>query len=61
MVSESLGGELLGKPSAAIGKPIRPYATGDWREVVGVLSDVGDNGLNEKPATVAYWPLYSFR
>ena len=54
MVSESLARELWGQPSAAIGKHIRPYATGDWREVVGVLSDIRDNGLNEKPATVAY-------
>jgi predicted permease len=57
MVSESLARELWGQPSAAIGKRIRPYATGAWREVIGVVSDMRDDGLNKKAATVAYWPL----
>jgi predicted permease len=57
MVSESLARELWGAPSAAIGKRVRPYATGVWREVVGVLSDMRDDGLNKKAPTVAYWPL----
>jgi predicted permease len=57
MVSENLARELWGQPAAAIGKWIRPYAKGPWREVVGVVGDMRDNGLNEKAATVAYWPL----
>jgi predicted permease len=57
MVSESLARELWGAPSAAIGKRVRPYATGVWREVVGVLSDMRDDGLNQKATSVAYWPL----
>jgi predicted permease len=57
MVSENLARELWGQPSAAIGRFVRPYATGIWREVVGVVSDMRDNGLNEKAPTVAYWPL----
>ena len=57
MVSENLARELWGEPSAAIGKRVRPYATGVWREVVGVLSDMRDDGLNQKAPTVAYWPL----
>ena len=57
MVSENLARELWGQPASAIGKWIRPYAKGTWREVVGVVGDMRDNGLNEKAATVAYWPL----
>jgi predicted permease len=57
MVSENLARELWGEPSAAIGKRVRPYAKGVWREVVGVLSDMRDDGLNQKAPTVAYWPL----
>jgi predicted permease len=57
MVSENLARELWGQPSAAIGKRVRPYPTGVWREVVGVLSDMRDDGLNEKASSVAYWPL----
>jgi predicted permease len=57
MVSENLARELWGEPSAAIGKRIRPYATGVWREVVGVVGDMRDDGLNKKATTVAYWPI----
>jgi putative ABC transport system permease protein len=57
MVSENLARELWGQPPAAIGKRVRPYPQGVWREVVGVLSDMRDDGLNQKAATVAYWPL----
>jgi putative ABC transport system permease protein len=36
---------------------VRPYAKGVWRDVVGVVSDMRDDGLNKKAPTVAYWPL----
>ena len=57
MVSESLARELWGQPSAALGKRIHPYPQSAWREVVGVLSDMRDDGLNQKAPTIAYWPL----
>jgi predicted permease len=57
MVSESLARELWGQPSAALGKRIRPYVKGVWREVVGVVSDMRDDGLNKKAPAVAYWPM----
>jgi predicted permease len=57
MVSENLARELWGSPSAAIGKRVRPYAKGVWREVIGVVSDTRDNGLSQNAPTVAYWPL----
>ena len=57
MVSEALAREWWGQPSAAIGKRIRPYRTSSWREVVGVVSDMRDDGLNRKAPGVAYWPL----
>ena len=57
MVSENLARELWGQPAAAIGKFIRPYPQGVWREVVGVVSDMRDDGLHKPAATAAYWPL----
>ncbi len=57
MVSESLARELWNEPAAALGKHVRPYQNGAWREVVGVLSDMRDDGLNKKAATAVYWPL----
>jgi predicted permease len=57
MVSANLAREWWGEPSRAIGKRIRPYAKGVWREVVGVVSDTRDDGVTKKAATVAYWPI----
>lgn len=57
MVSENLARELWGQPTEAIGRRVRPYATGVWREVVGVVSDMRDDGVHQKAPAVAYWPL----
>ena len=56
MVSESLARELWGSPQAAIGKHFREWESMPWREVVGVVEDVRENGVDQvSPATV-YWP-----
>ena len=57
MVSESLARELWGQPAAAIGKRIRPYPQGAWREVVGVVTDMREDGLHRKATTAVYWPI----
>jgi len=57
ILSENLARELWGAPSAAIGKKVRPYAKGEWREVVGVVGDMHDDGVNEKAPSTAYWPM----
>jgi predicted permease len=57
MVSENLARELWGQPGSAIGKRIRPYPQGVWREVVGVVTDMREDGLHKKATTAAYWPL----
>src|SRR5579871_6511466 len=57
LVSENVAREMWHDPAAALGKRIRVGSTDDWREVVGVVSNVYDDGLNQKPSTIAYWPL----
>ncbi|HZS27232.1 MAG TPA: ABC transporter permease [Candidatus Angelobacter sp.] len=57
LVSESLARELWHDPSAALGKRVRVGSTDDWRDVIGVVTDVYDDGLNKPPSSVAYWPL----
>jgi predicted permease len=57
MVSENLARELWQTPAAAIGKRIRVGNIDDWREIVGVVSDVYDDGLNHEPSKAVYWPL----
>jgi predicted lysophospholipase L1 biosynthesis ABC-type transport system permease subunit len=57
MLSETLARELWSSPAAAIGKQVRPYLKGPWREVVGVVSDMRDDGVHEKAPAAAYWPM----
>jgi predicted permease len=56
MVSESLAREMWGTPSAAIGKRLREVPTMPWHEVVGVIQDVCEKGVQEKAPEIVYWP-----
>ncbi len=56
MVSENLAREMWGDPSAALGKRIREGSAEQWREVVGVVGDVYDDGAQKAPPSFAYWP-----
>jgi predicted permease len=56
ILSEGLARELWGSPRAAIGKRFREFPGMPWYEVVGVVQDVHQNGVDQiSPATV-YWP-----
>jgi hypothetical protein len=57
IVSENLAKENWGSARNAVGKKIRVATTDDWREVVGVVSDVHDDGVSEKAPASVYWPL----
>jgi predicted permease len=57
LVSENLARELWKEPSAAIGKRIRESMDADWREVVGVVGDERDEGVDKKAPAIAYWPM----
>ena len=56
MVSESLARELWDTPFAAIGKRVREFSSSPWYEVIGVVQDVRENGLQEKSPQIVYWP-----
>ena len=57
LVSENLAREYWRDPAGALGKRIRIGGKDDWREIVGVVKDVHDDGVNQKAPTAAYWPL----
>jgi predicted permease len=57
MVSENLAREMWQSPGNALGKRIRVGTTDDWREVVGVVSDIHDDGMNQDPSKTVYWPV----
>jgi putative ABC transport system permease protein len=57
LVSENMARELWRDPRAAIGKRIRPTLKDDWREVIGVVANLHDDGLDQKAPGIVYWPL----
>jgi len=57
MVSENMARELWHEPSAALGKRIRENLKAPWREIVGVVADERDDGLDQKAPTIAIWPI----
>jgi predicted permease len=57
MVSENLARELWGTPAAALGKQIRENHNSAWREVVGVVADERDDGVDKKAPSAAIWPM----
>ena len=57
LVSENLAREPWGQPSAALGKQIRESMKSAWREVVGVVGDERDEGVDKKAPSIAFWPM----
>src|SRR6266478_869984 len=57
MISENVARELWNDPSAALGKRIRVSTKDDWREIIGVVGDVYDDGVSKPASTSVYWPL----
>lgn len=57
VISENMAREMWRDPRAAIGKRIRPTLKDDWREVIGVVADLRDDGVDRKAPGIVYWPL----
>jgi len=59
IVSENLARELWGSPAAAVGKRIgTTLARSSLHEVVGVVENVRENGVQEPPPPTVYWPSF---
>jgi len=61
IVSENLARELWNNPAVALGKQIRVGTTDDWREIIGVVKDVHDDGVNNPAPATVYWPVFQDR
>jgi hypothetical protein len=61
LLSENLAREVWGSPADALGKRIRAGGPqSPWREVIGVVQDVRDNGVDAAaPAIVYFSPRFS--
>ncbi len=58
MITESIAREFWGEPAKAVGRRISTgFGPGDWREVVGVVGNVLDDGIDRGPVDIVYWPM----
>jgi predicted permease len=57
LISENFAREWWGSPEAALGKRIHDPAGQRWSEVVGVVSDVRQDGADQAAPSFVYWPL----
>ena len=56
LISENFAREYWGSPEAALGKRIRPTWSTDWREIIGVVSDLHDESIGTSPRATVYFP-----
>jgi predicted permease len=57
IVSENFARDSWGSASAAIGKRVRQFSNLPWQQVVGVVQDVRQHGVDEKAPAIIYWPV----
>src|SRR5688572_19236889 len=57
VISEPLAREHWREPARALGKRVRSSSRNPWREIVGVVGDERDDGLNQPATAIVYWPL----
>ena len=56
LISENFAHEYWHTPADALGKRIRIRTTDDWSEIVGVVGNVHDQGMDKPARTNVYWP-----
>lgn len=56
IVSENLAREYWHDPVSALGKQIRATSADDWREIIGVVGNIHDEGLDKPESSAIYWP-----
>ena len=57
LISENFAKEYWHSPQGAIGKMIRVASTDPWREVIGVVQDVHEDGVDQPAQSTVYWPV----
>jgi predicted permease len=57
LISENMAREYWRQPSAAIGKRIRETTSSPWREIIGVVANERDDGVDHPAPAIVYWPL----
>ena len=60
MVSEKMARDTWHGPQQALGKRVRVSPKDEWKEVIGVMGDMHDDGVNKDPASSIYWPVMTY-
>ncbi|TAJ95277.1 MAG: ABC transporter permease [Gammaproteobacteria bacterium] len=61
VISEDFARELAVDPAGALGRRIKigPFPQDDWKEVIGVVQNVHQDGLYQATPSSVYWPVLS--
>jgi putative ABC transport system permease protein len=59
MIAATIAREYWGDPASAIGRRVRRDVGRPWTEIVGVVADERDDGLNHPATAIVYWPMGS--
>ncbi len=57
VITENLAREYWDDPSQAIGKRVRETPSSPWREIVGVVGNIRDDGVSQEPTKTVFWPM----
>lgn len=57
IISENLAREYWHSAQNALGKKVRVGSADDWREIVGVVQDIHDDGVDKPAPSTVYWPV----
>jgi len=57
ILTENLAREYWREPARAVGRRIRENPKSGWREVIGVVGNEHDDGVDQKATPTAYWPV----
>lgn len=56
LVSEAFARQAWGSSAAAVGKRVRQFESKPWQEVIGVVEDVRQHGVDKDAPATVYWP-----
>ena len=57
VISENLAREYWKNPADAVGKRIRQFQLNPWREIIGVVGNERDDGVDQAATAIVYWPM----
>ena len=61
IVSENFARDYWRDPANALGKEIRVSTKDDWRQIVGVVGNIHDDGMSQDAPEITYWPTFMNR